>query len=74
VRHSNGAALGLWTLIPGDGNRYEVIDGELLVSPAPSWTHQRAVSELHVLLREYANANAVRTSGSPIKCSAWFSL
>ena len=47
-----------WTVemvraLPDDGNRYEVIDGELYVTPAPSWTHQRAVLELAVLLRPY---------------------
>ena len=39
--------------LPDDGNRYEVIDGELFVTPAPSYRHQAAVSELHALLREY---------------------
>ena len=45
-----------WTVdmvraLPDDGNRYEVIDGELFVTPAPSWTHQRAVVELLMLIR-----------------------
>ncbi len=53
-----------WTVeelstLPDDGNRYEVIDGELLVSPAPSWTHQRAAGECYVLLRDYANTLGV---------------
>lgn len=47
-----------WTVadfedLPDDGNRYEVIDGELFVTPAPTWTHQRAIDELHRLLRDY---------------------
>ena len=44
--------------LPDDGNRYEVVDGELLVTPAPTATHQRAVTQFLVLLEEYA-----RTSG-----------
>lgn len=39
--------------LPDDGNRYEIIDGELFMTPAPAWRHQDAVGELFALLREY---------------------
>ena len=47
-----------WTVemvnaLPDDGNRYEVIDGELFVTPSPSNVHQRAVLQLLVLLYPY---------------------
>ena len=53
-----------WTVdevraIPEDGNRYEVIDGELFVTPAPSWLHQRAAIELLFLVRPYADRCAL---------------
>jgi Uma2 family endonuclease len=45
--------------LPDDGNRYEVIDGELFVTPAPRALHQRAVLELAIRLRGYADAGRV---------------
>jgi Uma2 family endonuclease len=39
--------------LPDDGNRYEVVYGELLVTPAPRPWHQELVSRLHVALANY---------------------
>jgi hypothetical protein len=45
--------------LPDDGNRYEVIDGELFVTPAPSVGHQRAVLELALLVAPYLRAHRI---------------
>ena len=38
---------------PDDGNRYELLDGVLLVTPAPDFAHQLIAGRLgHVLMRE----------------------
>jgi len=39
--------------LPDDGKRYEVLDGELLVSPAPSLRHQDVLGRLYELIRPY---------------------
>lgn len=39
--------------LPDDGRRYEVIDGELFVTPAPSHNHQRASAQLFKILEPF---------------------
>jgi Uma2 family endonuclease len=53
-----------WTVadlqdFPDDGNRYEVIDGELFVTPAPTFTHQEAVMVLQRLIADYLEREVV---------------
>jgi Uma2 family endonuclease len=42
-----------------DGNRYELIDGELFVSRAPGIPHQRVLQNLQVGLSEYLKTNRI---------------
>ncbi len=39
--------------LPDDGNRYEVIDGEVCMTPAPGPHHQRVAAKLFAALAEY---------------------
>ncbi|MGH7518979.1 MAG: Uma2 family endonuclease [Gemmatimonadales bacterium] len=45
--------------LPDDGNRYEVVRGELLVTPAPRLWHQEIVLRLAEALREYLRREPV---------------
>jgi Uma2 family endonuclease len=47
--------------MPGDGNRYEIIDGELLVTPSPRYWHQLVLLALASRQRPY-----VRSLGSTL--------
>ncbi|TYL45002.1 Uma2 family endonuclease [Nocardioides sp. BGMRC 2183] len=38
--------------LPDDGNRYELLEGEIVVAPSPGLDHQRLAGELYVTLRE----------------------
>jgi Uma2 family endonuclease len=52
---------GKWTremvlALPDDGNRYELFDGELLVTPAPAGIHQLAGTRLYDAVAPYVQA------------------
>ena len=45
--------------LPDDGNRYEVVDGELLVTPAPAWPHQTMVGALYLRIASWLTRHPV---------------
>jgi len=54
---------------PDDGNRYELVDGELLVTPTPDMAHQIVITRLQVRLANYLTRHldaVVLTSPSDI--------
>src|ERR1043166_897597 len=42
-----------YVVLPNDGRRYEILEGELSVTPAPSTKHQTASGNLFVILAQY---------------------
>ncbi len=66
----------LWRL-PDDGNKYELLDGELFVTPAPSEVHEDVLARLTRILdpyvaryglgRLYRPRAVVRTEGSELE-------
>jgi Uma2 family endonuclease len=49
-----------WDAMPyGDGNRYEIIEGELFVSCSPGLTHERVVVNLVTLFVLFLEKNPV---------------
>src|SRR5712692_6954734 len=39
--------------MPNDGKRYELLDGEVYMTPSPTTQHQRLVGRLYLLLHEF---------------------
>ena len=53
-----------WTIgdlysLPDDGNKYEIIRGELFVTPPPTDAHETIAARLHRLLDPYVAANGL---------------
>jgi hypothetical protein len=61
-----------WTVdmldgLPDDGQRYEVVDGALFVTPAPSDVHRYVVGELYARLLGYLKRSGI---GHPVMSPA----
>jgi Uma2 family endonuclease len=55
--------------LPADGRRYELHEGELSVTPAPSPTHQRVIRELLVVLNQHVKTHGLgEVFVAPIDC------
>lgn len=57
-------ALGKWTRedlaqLPHDGHRYEVVRGDLFVTPAPDLPHQEIIAALFEALMPYVDAHGL---------------
>jgi Uma2 family endonuclease len=45
--------------LPDDGNRYEVLDGELFVTPAPGFAHQEVLARLFAVIHPYVQQHSL---------------
>ena len=55
---------GIWTLVeldrlPDDGNKYELVDGALFVTPAPSPAHEALAYSMRIILEPYVQAQRI---------------
>lgn len=59
MRHTRSYTVQEVLALPSDGNRYEVVHGKLLVTPAPRFGHQELVARLLEQLRAYLRREPV---------------
>lgn len=55
-------------LTPDDGNRYEILDGAIVMTPPPGTGHQHVVGELFVILHPAARQAGLEVFTAPV---AW---
>jgi Uma2 family endonuclease len=48
-----------YLLLPDDGKRYEIIDGELYMTPSPVTRHQTISGRLHYLFMSYLETHPI---------------
>ncbi len=46
-------------LFPDNGNRYEIINGELFVTRAPDWKHQKTCANIIIVLGNWSQATSL---------------
>ena len=51
-------------LLPDSSNRYEIINGDLLVTRAPHWGHQKAITNTAAELRDWSYATGLGETDS----------
>src|SRR4051794_22092366 len=49
-------------LEPKETERYELIDGELIVTHAPTWRHQYPISQIHIALGNWSRETGPGTT------------
>ncbi|HEV2494461.1 MAG TPA: Uma2 family endonuclease [Terriglobia bacterium] len=48
-----------YCLLPNDGKRYEIIDGELFVTPSPRRSHQKVLGNLYYYLTQFVKNTGI---------------